>query len=448
MANITVTKQPNTLELAYGPNIISLYDLDEDGYKYVVRILDTDDNVIADFRQLPNILGYAHFDLQKALQSKVESNPSLEQITKLACSADELFQYNIQVGYYTDLSGSVVSELADDFVVINGRKRFDQIDWDKSEYVPAVTDFGGNVSVTSRQKALTDRHIKSTTGAAITDGKPITLNDAETVYLMNRFRSDDYTLTFLNDWVDNGAPAFFNGIGFVQVLAFNGNTALGTSNIDNTTANGGGPNVNTTDGIDPTGNFKTLTIQVGDALSFLAALPTCTHYYVMVQGYTTGAGVGQTELSNWYRFDITDGDCNDFDNVEVSWLNSFGFRDYFDFQKRNDHNIRTSQETYQKLNADWSAQTYSVPSYSRGERVYNSSIEDSYTVRTRYLDDAESTYLKNLYISPDVRVKMDGEWMPVIVTSNSWNERTFRKDRLFQHELTFKLANPQQIQHG
>jgi hypothetical protein len=265
---------------------------------------------------------------------------------------------------------------------------------------------------------------------------------------MERHRNDDFTLTFLNDWIDNGAPAFFNGIGFVQIAMYNGSTTLTTVNIDNITANGGGPNVATTDGIDPTGIYKTLTIQSGISNVSVAAQTTCTHYYVMVQGYSSAAGVGQAELCNWYRVDITDGDCNDFDNVQVSWVNSFGFRDYFDFQKRSDYTTTTTQNTYNKVNANYSATTFSIDSTSRGEKVFNSSVEESYTIRTRYLTDAESEYLKNLYWSPDVRVKLDGEWKPVIVTSNNYTERTFRKDRLFQHELTFKLANPQQIQHG
>ena len=179
---LTVPKQPETLELAYGPNIITLYDLDTDGNKYVVRILDVDDNVIATLRQLPNVVGYAHYDLQKVLQTQVESNPDIETITKLLCSPNEVFPYNIQVGYYNSTDGTVVSELDDDFIVLNGRKAFDDIDWDKTLYVPTVYEVILDVvGTTSKQLALTDRHFKSTTGAAITDGKPTGLGDDETM---------------------------------------------------------------------------------------------------------------------------------------------------------------------------------------------------------------------------------------------------------------------------
>lgn len=453
MANINVPKKPETLELAYGPNIISLYDLDEDGNKYVVRILNVGDDVIATLRQTPNVVGYAHYDLQKVLQTQVDSNPNMETTTRLLCSPNEIFQYNIEVGYYNNTDGTVVSELPDDFYVLNGRKAFDDIDWDKSLYAPTVTEnLQFNVAeVSSRQIALTDRHIKSTTGAAITDGKPTGSTgvlDDDVVWLMDRHRDDDFTLTFLNDWIDNAAPSFFNGIGFVQITLYNGNTLISTINIDNITSNGGGPNVAVTDGIDPTGVYKTLTIQSGISNPDISGEPTCTHYYIRLQGFASGAGTGQVRLSDWYRVDITNGDCNDFDNVEVSWVNSFGFRDYFDFQKRRDYTTTTTQNTYTRVNADYSATTFSIDSTSRGEKVFNNYVQESYTIRTRYLSDEESTYLKNMYWSPDVRVKLDGEWKPVIVTSNNYTERTFRKDRLFQHELTFKLANPQQIQHG
>ena len=75
-------------------------------------------------------------------------------------------------------------------------------------------------------------------------------------------------------------------------------------------------------------------------------------------------------------------------------------------------------------------------------------MTETYTANTKYLTDAESEYLKNLFISPDTRVKIDGVWRPVILTSNTWTEKTYRKDKLFQHTIQFRLANPIETQRG
>ncbi len=155
-------------------------------------------------------------------------------------------------------------------------------------------------------------------------------------------------------------------------------------------------------------------------------------------------------MSDIYRIDITDCEGRDFDTYQVSWINSFGFRDYFHFTKRDDNVNNVTRNTFKKLDADWGGATISVNSYDRGEKVLNQMLSDEYTINTRYLTDAEMGYLKNLILSPDVRVKFPRQstWVSVIPTTNQWTSRTFRKDKLFQLTYSFRLANPIQLQNG
>lgn len=459
MANITVTNQPSAFDLAYGANILSLYDLDEDGNRYVVRIINAaDDSVVAELRQLPNVVGYGHFDIQRILQTQVFSTDNLEKTTILKAGDDEVFAYRIEYGYLNlgdvTVSGTLPSDTGE-FVALNGRKLFHEIDWDDTPYKPTVSsqELGGTTFVTTstKQKALTDRHYKQITGAQITDGKPTTLGDTDIVYEIDVNRYDDYTLSFVNGWTDTPAtPVWYNGINFFIINRYNGSTSLGAPSVNNLTGNGGGPDVNVGDDIAPTGDYNVITAQVGYRSTNISSQPSMTHYYVSVYSYAAEDNTGQTELSHWYRFNIVEPECNDFDNIQVSWVNSLGYRDYFDFQKRSDYSVSSTQSTYRRVNADWSATTFAITPESRGEKVYNKTIEENYVANTRYLTDDESNYLKNLYISPDVRVRFgtDDEWKPVILTDTQYTERTFRKDRLFQHTINFKLANPQQVQHG
>lgn len=461
MADITVTKQPNEYELTHGKVIVSLYDLDGSANTRMSIVLkDSDNNEIGEFRQLPNLTGYCHFDISSTLKNYVESRVDLESIPKLSTGSNEIFQYSFEYGY-VPFNGTFVSQgTVSNKYVIDGRKAHNIIDWDSDPYLPLIqlisSGPGGTQinNVNRPQKALTDYPFTETTGAAITDGKPTWVGLSTIVNRIPFRRGNDHTLSFINDWIaDPTVGDWTNGINSFQYAIYNGDTLLTSGNLINLTSNGGGPNNVYNAEIQPTGEYKLITTQSGysNTQFNLSAYPEATHYYLAASTLTrdpavvTQYGV-QSEV---YRFDLNDGECNDFDNIEVSWLNSLGGRDYFDFQKRSDKQINVTRKTYKQLDASWNSNVLESNTYDRGERVYSQTINTEYTANTRYLSDIESQYLSNLYMSPDVRVRFNGgDWVPVILTSNTWTEKTFRKDRLFQHQITFRLANQIISQNG
>ena len=59
--------------------------------------------------------------------------------------------------------------------------------------------------------------------------------------------------------------------------------------------------------------------------------------------------------------------------------------------------------------------------------------------------DEEASLLKHLYQSAEVKVRFSegpyaDQWVPVIVTNTTYDEKTYRKDRLFQYTVSFRLA--------
>ena len=107
-------------------------------------------------------------------------------------------------------------------------------------------------------------------------------------------------------------------------------------------------------------------------------------------------------------------------------------------------------DTFEKVDGSWSAADYDINQYNRGEQVFSQSLNDRWTVNTSYLSDDEAEFLKNLYISPDVKVRFEGdsEYYPVIVEDTRWTERTYRKDKLFQNTCTFRIAHKLNSQRG
>ena len=457
MANITMTHTPNEFEMAYGKVIVSLYDLDESGgIRMAVQVTDTNDVVIGEVRQLPNPSGYCHFDISNILKAHVTSRTDLETITKLATGENEVFQYKLNYGY-VPFNGTFVNQgVVSGKYALNGRKSYTEVDWDSSQYKFTISEQPLGPTTYNRvdfpQKALTDRPFTETTGAAITDGKPIWVSSTTPVNITDYLRGTDYTISFLNDWIANPTVGdWTNGINSIRLAIYNGSTALLNTDLVNLVSNGGGPNINYNDEIAPTGEYRLITAQIGalsDTLSPYFA--SATHFYVSSGSLTRDPAevTAYGSVSEVYRFNINDGECNDFDNIEVSWLNSFGVRDYFNFQKRSDYETNVTRNTYKQLDADWASDEIVVNPYNRGERVFSQEVSETYTANTKYLSDAESEYLKNLFISPDTRVKIDGVWRPAILTSNTWTEKTYRKDKLFQHTIQFRLANPIETQRG
>lgn len=477
---VTISSTIVDAELAYGRNIISLFNSSGGSNRMVLQIYRAADNeLIADLRQLPNNGSYAHFDIQRILQSQVSMTPNPEGTTggtiRLFTNPDETFDYYFKVGTVNTsgivtIDATVSGSIVDNYMVMPGRKpptySNGSVNWeDYSEYVPQIGYNAANNDAAIpelRQLALTDNHYEFVAYNDITDGKP-SVGDfpfpTEKIYIINTYKDTDHSLQFLQRWIGGlvgpGAPSYYNGINYVRFVAYNGSTLLSDVTYSNLVSEGGGPNVGLSDSSTPQGQYNIIGCKTG--VNNAAAAATATHMYVWVECQADNTFVFQegTRISFAYRINFVEGECNDYDVVQVKWLNSLGGTDYFTFQKKNEESMNIKRNTYSKTNQDWAGANFTQYSYDRGKTVFSQKVIDKYTATTRYLSDNENQYLKNLYLSPDVKVKFgtetsnpDGEWESVVLTSNTWTERTFRKDKLFQHTIQFDIANKFNAQGG
>lgn len=471
---VVLTVNPVDTELAYGANILQCFNSSGGSNRIVAQIYNaTNDSILADLRQLPNPSSYAFFDIQKILQSQVSQTPTQGDTsgntTYLFTCPDESFDYYIGVGTVNSTGVVAIdnyysSSVVDNYLAIPGRKPTTYtnggVGWeDYDEYVPTISTFGGtnnDVIVDSYQEALTDDTYNTVLYSDITDGKPTGYDLIATtpVIKIPVHTNTDHTLQFLQRWIDGstggGAPSYYNGINYVRFITYNGNTLIADNVVKNTVSFGGGPNIAFNASTTPQGQYNILGLKTGFNSSLITANTTHMYVFVGAQKDDTFVSDEDTRISDVYRIDIVDGDCNDYDIIQVKWLNSLGGTDYFTFTKRNDEQITVSRNTFNKTNQDWLGTSWSNYSYDRGETVYNQSAEVNYVANTKYLSDDESQYLKNLYLSPDVKVKFGtaGNWESAILTSNTWTEKTYRKNKMFQHTINFKLANKLNMQGG
>jgi len=153
------------------------------------------------------------------------------------------------------------------------------------------------------------------------------------------------------------------------------------------------------------------------------------------------------------RYNILEKPCNDYPHVQFAWLNSEGFRDQFTFTKRNEMKINTKRNNFLKEAADYNDTRYIVDKQSRGFTTYSQSIKEDWTATSGYMNDEEVALIESMFKSPSVNVRFStgeyaNEWIPINIVSSSYTEKSYRKDRLFQYTVNYKLANNIKSQRG
>jgi hypothetical protein len=105
----------------------------------------------------------------------------------------------------------------------------------------------------------------------------------------------------------------------------------------------------------------------------------------------------------------------------------------------------TKNNNFLKGPADYNSTTYDVDLQDRGYTTYSQKIQNDFKVTSGYMNDEEAELLKHLFQSGEVKVRfsegpLTGQWVPVILTSARYQQKTVRKDKLFQYTISFKLA--------
>jgi len=440
---ITLTQQPGNYNLAYGINPVTLHGLTVED-KYVLQILQGS-TVLADIRQTPNENGNAEFDIQNILQTYVKpSGLFLPNTTNFADSEEEVFEYNIAYGTETDGEIDTPLNIEIGLKVIGGRKDYYDLQWNEARYIPTVGSDGEGIctEVEYAAQALTDWSEYKLI-SDITDEVPDWSVATDKVYTQKVRPSDNFTLSLLNV-PRYGANPPTVPVDTVKAFRLTAYDEFGTLVFDYKINNG------------VTTNDTVVTAGVGPAQTAVGLYPAVKYYYIGFPVATPTECVtefsGFTDQSAWdiYRFDVVDDKCNDYTPIQFSWLNSFGFRDYFYFEKKNERRVNISRNNYLAESNDFSIGVYSSPLEARGYTTYSQKLEETYVANTRFLQDYEATFLENLFISPDVRVRFgdDAKWYPVTLLSTSYTERNYRKDKLFQYEIAFKKAHNIKSQRG
>ena len=447
-------------------------DVTVDFDKYVIQVFDatvSSLDPVNDIRIAPNRVGRAIINIRNLLQTQIERYKATENNlfertgSNTWISADEWSsEWFIKVGSETagTLTIDATSQLASVVMARNEERELQNLLPDA--YIASAAGSGitpGCTNVTRVGGVLTDWTYSKVAAQLIADGVPSVIPSTQPV-LMKHHRDNDFRTASIMQRVnrENRGAGFpdvnVQGCEGAWLYAYDSTgTLLSLQFFPNTVAQGGGPNSGVWDGFDVEYPNVYMTFNI----NWDGQLPANTsHYYVIFSmgTITTCASETQTNVMaqpGWtpIRYDIRPQKCNDYDNINVRWMNSFGFWDYYTFTKKNEktftaerneftNNLFSYNDTFTGSDARW-----------RGRTVYSQKLTEQFTITTDFLEDHEMVYLENMFFSPDVQyIDGEGNQYAATIANKSIVEKTYRKNKLFQLEVTLVNAINLNSQRG
>lgn len=168
-----------------------------------------------------------------------------------------------------------------------------------------------------------------------------------------------------------------------------------------------------------------------------------------VYTYRVSMALGGSRISEykWFRIDR---ECSSYEKTRICFLNRRGGFDYFNFTLDNKKQINIKRTEYQKDLA-WN---YTVG--DRGQTILSVSADAKYTVNSNWLTEAESVWLEELLTSPEVYIlgntstlggASTGYKLPIILTDNGYEVKTYMRNQVFNLVLNYVMANDINLQN-
>ena len=444
MASITQT--PNTFNSAYVPNVFVVDGIGTaDRYVLQVRQGNT---VLSTFKQPPNASGVGIFDIQRVLQSYLTSQIFIEETVKLSNTPGALFRYNVLFGTETGTNVTLTSNGVI-YNVLNAYDNWRTLNSDLTPFVPQPGTLDCETSQDLNVSYPTSYDFLTNYPGTI----PVSLTDWHTLSFINMAPSVE-----TNNIVYNQAPFW------VRI-----NTTLNGNAADDivyaiSAANGNTVRTDCNDAFDSfTDANRIATVGAGPMniapllVSPYDAYQVRIYSYNVCVGTTIGDCTDYSEILNdgyvgdlifQKSFTVTNETCQRFEPIQLSFINQWGIKDYFTFDKRNTEQVTTQKNNFVKPLGTWNADSFTISSHGRGKTTFSSTAMTTVTMQSDWMSDKVSEWLQELYQSTNVNIYIDGMWEPCTILTSTYTQKTNARNQLFQHDVQVEFANNQKLQRG
>lgn len=195
--------------------------------------------------------------------------------------------------------------------------------------------------------------------------------------------------------------------------------------------------VNTYNGGSLIGSYTTATmsvntyrrLEVGVGPMNLPSVP-----FTNVDNYTVHIKNASTIVSETRKYKV-DTQCSNYDKQRIVFLNRMGGYDYFSFTLDSKRSINISRTEYEKI------LSYNYSIGDRGKTILAQKAEARMTINSNWITENDATWLEELLTSPDVYVlTTNNTKLPIIITDNSYEVKTYLRNQVFNLVLNYKFA--------
>lgn len=137
---------------------------------------------------------------------------------------------------------------------------------------------------------------------------------------------------------------------------------------------------------------------------------------------------------------IGDDVCSNYDPIRFKFLNNYGKYDYYTFTGAKTKNTNIKRNTYKSNPNEWNSGGYNYNRMSRGLNQYETVLDDTITINSDWITEAESEWLEQLVTSPDVYIYEGSNLVSVNITNANYETKYEASQQLFNLVISFTYS--------
>ena len=122
-------------------------------------------------------------------------------------------------------------------------------------------------------------------------------------------------------------------------------------------------------------------------------------------------------------------------------MNKYGRYDYYTFTGAKTKNTEIKKNNYKQNQNVWSSTNYNYNTRSRGLTQYETILNDTITIQSDWITQAESIWLEQLVSSPDVYIYEGSNLVSVNITNTSYQTKYEASEQLFNLSVSFQYSH-------
>lgn len=132
--------------------------------------------------------------------------------------------------------------------------------------------------------------------------------------------------------------------------------------------------------------------------------------------------------------------CSKYDPIRFKFLNNYGKYDYYTFTGAKTKNTDIKRNVFKQNPNSWSTTNYNYSTTSRGVSQYETVLNDTITIQSDWITEAESVWLEQLVTSPDVYIYDGSNLVAVNITNSNYQTKYVASEQLFNLSVTFQYS--------